>query len=585
VLSTRLSSPPRSATRRNSCAVKLARILLFAGAAVGMSIASAGPVGASGPAGGLAAPAPAVTQLPSQQPRAKVAILVHGFQGFFGQTYACRPVPLAYPAEAAEFGRLSETLRANGYYMYLARFNTSPHHTDTLEASARCLRDQIAAAIALHKTDNVTKVTLIAHSMGGVVSRRYIEDKSLYRGDVEHFVTFGSPHLGVPNAFTILAILNPLWVLDPCGQHPGMCELYPEAMRRFNAEWKPVSAVTYDFVGGTRQWFGTWLLIPGPDDGLIQTASATGLNVPSWLVPDSHSAGMSVDHNYLSSDESVTCLREILAIGPRTHRCNRKTSVQKPLAGAAGPAAASQMSDSTFATTPLVGAHLGAGQHRQEPVTIDGDAAAVLLSWTAGRPVFEVRAPDGTPFTAQNVAQVLPGSEYRAETRPDGSGWAAYHLARPAAGVWTAVIRGAGGAASDFALVAALSSPIRLTLSPLGDVVAGRRVSVEARVADGAAPLADAAVEAILMQSGVADHTPLAQAASGTYRGAVIAPRGPGVYQLKVRATGVTPGGIRFAREADTVIDTRPVPTGNPTPVYLPLLPGGPPSLKPRFAR
>lgn len=44
------------------------------------------------------------------------------------------------------------------------------------------------------------KVILIGHSMGGLVSRAYIQSNS-YRGDVERLITLGTPHRGSPESY------------------------------------------------------------------------------------------------------------------------------------------------------------------------------------------------------------------------------------------------------------------------------------------------------------------------------------------------------------------------------------------------
>ncbi len=45
-----------------------------------------------------------------------------------------------------------------------------------------------------------SKVNLIAHSMGGLVARSYIEDKN-YANDVNQLITLGTPHRGSPEAY------------------------------------------------------------------------------------------------------------------------------------------------------------------------------------------------------------------------------------------------------------------------------------------------------------------------------------------------------------------------------------------------
>ncbi len=50
------------------------------------------------------------------------------------------------------------------------------------------------------KRSGSTKVILIAHSMGGLVARSYIQSSS-YRHDVERLITLGTPHRGSPEAY------------------------------------------------------------------------------------------------------------------------------------------------------------------------------------------------------------------------------------------------------------------------------------------------------------------------------------------------------------------------------------------------
>jgi len=81
------------------------------------------------------------------------------------------------------------------------------------------------------------KVDLVAHSMGGLVSRSYIQSDQ-YRGDVEQLVTLGTPHLGAPEAYypweggelrwdaTVSTVLNVyLWYLEHI--HPFQSKLDP----------------------------------------------------------------------------------------------------------------------------------------------------------------------------------------------------------------------------------------------------------------------------------------------------------------------------------------------------------------------
>lgn len=79
------------------------------------------------------------------------------------------------------------------------------------------------------------RVALVAHSMGGLVARTYIQSTS-YRNDVAHLITLGTPHRGAANAYypwgggdinwggTVQAVLNIyLWYLARI--HPFQTDL------------------------------------------------------------------------------------------------------------------------------------------------------------------------------------------------------------------------------------------------------------------------------------------------------------------------------------------------------------------------
>lgn len=63
--------------------------------------------------------------------------------------------------------------------------------------TAKLLKEKINEAKQLGKSP---RVDIVAHSMGGLVARQYIESDD-YQNDVFHLVTLGTPHNGSPNAY------------------------------------------------------------------------------------------------------------------------------------------------------------------------------------------------------------------------------------------------------------------------------------------------------------------------------------------------------------------------------------------------
>ena len=44
---------------------------------------------------------------------------------------------------------------------------------------------------------------LVGHSMGGIVSREYVQNSDYYHGDVDKIITLDSPHEGVGASFAL----------------------------------------------------------------------------------------------------------------------------------------------------------------------------------------------------------------------------------------------------------------------------------------------------------------------------------------------------------------------------------------------
>jgi pimeloyl-ACP methyl ester carboxylesterase len=66
-----------------------------------------------------------------------------------------------------------------------------------LAENAESLRDHISA---VRSVTGVDQVDLIGHSMGGLVSRAYIQS-NMYNYDVTHLITLGSPHMGSAKSY------------------------------------------------------------------------------------------------------------------------------------------------------------------------------------------------------------------------------------------------------------------------------------------------------------------------------------------------------------------------------------------------
>ena len=127
------------------------------------------------------------------------------------------------------FGEVDDLLKQD-FAVYYAHLVTNRCYTAPIETNAAKLKQDIDAVKA---ETGAKKVILIAHSMGGLVSRAYIEGGE-YAGDVDTLMTFGSPHLGVP--ISVLAGVG--YMVSGggfCnGFQDGLCDFSIAGMAAFN---------------------------------------------------------------------------------------------------------------------------------------------------------------------------------------------------------------------------------------------------------------------------------------------------------------------------------------------------------------
>jgi pimeloyl-ACP methyl ester carboxylesterase len=128
----------------------------------------------------------------SSQQREPVMII----PGIFGS--ASKDGQLVLDPLLGTYNSLESTLVANGYVkgQTLFDFPYDWEHTNIL-VIAHQLANQIQQIKVIC---DCSKINLVAHSMGGLVARQYIES-DLYQNDVDQLIFLGTPHLGAPAAY------------------------------------------------------------------------------------------------------------------------------------------------------------------------------------------------------------------------------------------------------------------------------------------------------------------------------------------------------------------------------------------------
>ncbi|MGI8553631.1 MAG: alpha/beta fold hydrolase, partial [Dehalococcoidia bacterium] len=158
-------------------------------------------------------------------------VLVHGINFMGNPLTSCHqisPEPSSPGGNSSYFSHLPVDLQHAGYQVFYAHLSSAPCWTPKFEDNVPNLMQVIDAAKQATQQD---KVILIAHSMGGLVSRAYIEG-SCYRKDVQALYTLGSPHQGIPESYLatlIGATTTPVGVFaysTYCATYqPGLCEI------------------------------------------------------------------------------------------------------------------------------------------------------------------------------------------------------------------------------------------------------------------------------------------------------------------------------------------------------------------------
>jgi alpha-tubulin suppressor-like RCC1 family protein len=530
------------------------------------------------------------TAISAAPPTARqVAVIVHGINLSPDMTsYTCEPTRFnpdqhAFAGSGVEvpnWDRVGQRLVALGYEVYLANWTTSLVTTLRVEDAARdCLAPQIASVA---ERDRDKQVLLLTHSMGGLVSRAYIENSDLNKDkNVEALITLGTPHVGV-NANTlikILAHLNPKTNLASnviCLVNPGLCQLGSDEMLLFNMVHQPRGDVPYLFIGGSGgpDWMGFVNITEGRNDGIVGFRSATGYqyrhasSVPfigqplrdDFLVvrgtditrrysDSSHSSIFPASKPWFFGDAKVDeCVVAYLV--------NRSSSVCSTMREPMLTALPAQAAPPLPAYTPLVNGTLRTGEIVTVQLELDGTLANVLLGSSDGQLSLSLTAPDGTEVTAANVGQVLPGGQYSGPTTSEDPATIAYTLPNPARGRWIATI-----AATDvltettYSMFAALQSSLTIDVERPSSVAAGQPFQIQATLSEGPTPVNGATVSASLPTVQGPQVVTLTRTAPGVYSGQMIAPATAGPHLFTVTATGST--ATPFARQFDDLITVR----------------------------
>jgi hypothetical protein len=501
-------------------------------------------------------------------------VLVHGWQD-------------SEIVEESQFKYMARWLERDGFDVSYA---TDINPERNLYRNAQKLKETIERAKA---DSGASQVSLIAHSMGGLVARAYVES-ALYGGDVAQVFMLGTPQAGLDLWYGYLlrqVVRNP--------GLPSLRELAPEHMLLFNRTHRPRPDVPYFLIAGDYREIdmnghGSPPLHLPPGDGIVTLERAHALAGPSVYpitTSDLHGWGTDISlldlSSYLWPDGTYnTYLRNQLRMGDRRYEMMEDTVERK-----------STTPVQPQVHTPFIEGHLSAGQTVTETVAIDARGPAhFYLTWDKGDLSLTLIDPQGRRIDQR-------------EAEKDGKIWhlslatdlianlESYIVEEASPGRWQMVIKRAcpepcpersrresrracpepcpersrrdddGLAPVSFSAYIALESELTLTLSTDGGWHRrGQEIILTATLASPAGPVTKAAIEAeVVRPDGSSQNIFLLDdgarhdraAGDGVYGGIYSHADVGGYYPLFVSAHG-TWQGREFERGAEMLVPISP---------------------------
>lgn len=512
--------------------------------------------------------------------RDSYVVFVHGWQGMSSEGHSCSKVSTPF-AQGNEFGEIAKSLDSEGFDVFFVHWATNATRTSTTDEAADCINVQMAKIVEDDRDLAAKKRIIIAHSMGGLVSRRFLK---WHGRPGDRLITLGTPHLGVASIETINAIRS--WRLlgnVDCKRDPGTCQLTSQFVREIFNVLTPLQAgVPYDLVGGTG---GSFLSakIPGEDDGIIQLASSIGILADNsrpdrhaWRVRDTHFPWSATAKAYKDGGDSRACLAKILGVADLADesdpgaQCTSMTVVGQAadqLASLDGVASYQQATGEPVAGKSAAG-RVSPNDVEMVDLPVDGRQLTAILSWRDGELVPRWVLPSGEALTGDEVVARFPGSEV-AEGSFEEVKLVSLTIAKPTPGLWKVRLEETAGQPTPFSITSFLQSDVHLDVEAPSIVRERDRFTLSAVVRDGADSLDTASVVATWVLDGREYVQPMPwSTASRRFETPVVAPVGAPGIAIRVVAKGSSLQQVTFERTADIMVAV-------PAPELLPELPVG----------
>jgi alpha-tubulin suppressor-like RCC1 family protein len=500
-------------------------------------------------------------------------LVVHGIQ-LFGEGYQCTDAPGLYPIVSTTLGDLPGWFTQD-YQVWIAHLDSKPIRTPSIATNAECLKKQVSA---LYEASGHQSITIIAHSMGGLVSRACLSEPDC-QDKVKALYTLGSPHGGQNLDMILKALIasgfSSRTEKGICLVQPALCQLATDNMVLFNAEHPNQSGIDYTFIGGdATPLFPGWLIwrTEGRNDGIVGSLSAVGWasNIGIYWPLTWPTASMPVQYwtdevhigdwgnAYYENrpdtadgrSQSYACIQHQMGKIAQSDFCRDPLAARQARSATEAPTLSQ--------TTTSIDGVLSTGQTVTHTLSVDTAAASLFtLAWSDGTVAFTLLRPDGqavTPaYAAAHPEEVVFTS---AIGSPEFPAFASYAFTNTLPGDWQLQIEGTdvGDAGAGYVGFVAMETARSLTVSQDRTLYAvGDTATFTATLQGGSGGITGATVTAALNRpDGITETLTLADVGGGVYRTDYLVPDAGGRVVMSVVATG-SDGGVPFTRQEERI--------------------------------
>ncbi len=467
-----------------------------------------------------------------------------------GCAFSCfTPVVLVHGYYGDPVGTWTTTknfLQSKGFKVYAVDLDPGiPPANGNIKGYANVLK---AFIDDVKEAEGVNKVDIVAHSMGGLVSRWYIQGKD-YGGDVRTLIMEGTPNHGTPlgNVPFLLPMIYPVsffgvgtagyqmlphsWVINELntGDPLYYSDFFPDVIS---------PTVKYYTITGT-QGFTTFpqslssLFLPGSDDGVVPAGSVPLSGVPNFTY--------SLNHTNLHENTAVL------------------NKVYDLLISSNSPAGLPSEAAGSFSVLDSFTTSLNSGQTFTDTMVVDQITPHMVVPLFPPDTVsdFNLVSPTGKVYTPTSL-DANTTIEQNAAT-----GIKAYSVKTPVKGVWSVKIKASPTSGAIQASVWTLTQNVlTLKLAHFTTIGPNQPLVLTAKITNGVPVVTGATVVATFTSpASSVSSIPLlddgthndGSANDGTYGGTFTNTSGVGAYSIQVDANGTANGG--FQRVAHSVFE------------------------------